>query len=359
MSYLNNGVEVLVKQTLKASLRNPTESAFILKFMAAAQRASKKRLIAESEGLHIPPFLIASISAQCNLFCTGCYARAGESVGEQACSQQLTDDVWKSIFSQAQELGISFVLLAGGEPFLRRGVIAAALGFPDIVFPIFTNGTLLDDGDIRLLNKNRHLVPILSLEGGETETRARRGEGVFSKIMETMSAFQEKKILFGVSITVTQQNLRSVTEPSYIESLFEKGCVAVVFVEYVPITDITELSALDVEDRRVLAQRQAHLREQFDAMLFVAFPGDEEEFGGCLAAGRGFFHINPAGGAEPCPFSPFSDTDLRNHSLKDALKSPLFEKLDACGFLTGEHLGGCVLHSREAEIKKMLSIDYS
>jgi MoaA/NifB/PqqE/SkfB family radical SAM enzyme len=52
-------------------------------------------------------------------------------------------------------------------------------------------------------------------------------------------------------------------------------------------------------------------------MIFISFPGDEKTSGGCLAAGRGFFHINSHGGAEPCPASPYSDINVRDSSLLD------------------------------------------
>ncbi|SHH84712.1 Radical SAM superfamily enzyme, MoaA/NifB/PqqE/SkfB family [Sporobacter termitidis DSM 10068] len=351
--YLNNGVETLVKQALRAAFKNPLETAFILRYMSASRRAAKRRLRAEKEGTHIPAFLIASIASQCNLSCAGCYARANKSVGESACASQLSDSDWTRIFSEAEELGISFVLLAGGEPLMRKEVLEAAAGFPDIVFPVFTNGTMLDDDMLKLFHKNRNLVPVLSLEGDRQQTDARRGRGVYTELVCAMEAMKAKGILFGASITVTRENLMSVTAPAYIRDLRELGCKIVLFVEYVPVADTPGTTAPDMSDRQTLQARQDRLRDRFDDMLFVAFPGDEEEAGGCLAAGRGFFHISPTGDAEPCPFSPFSDTSLKTCSIKDALKSPLFRKLELGGYLAGEHLGGCALFAREKEIREL------
>lgn len=352
--YLNTGVENIVRQALKASLKNPLESAFILSFMSAQRKAVKKRLQSEEEGVHIPPFLIASISSQCNLFCASCYARANSSISETACRQQLDDGAWVRIFHEAAEMGIAFILLAGGEPLMRRDVIHAAAGICDVVFPVFTNGTLFDDSDISLFHKNRHLVPILSLEGDREQTDGRRGEGVYGKLTELMSKHREKGILFGASVTVTKQNLIGVTDEAFIGSLYDDGCKVVIFVEYVPVPDSSGAAAPDSGDRTTLLKRQDMLRNKFDDMLLVAFPGDEEEFGGCLAAGRGFFHISPTGAAEPCPFSPYSDTSLKTGTLKDALNSPLFRKLELGNFLAREHLGGCALYGREAEIEELL-----
>ncbi len=53
---------------------------------------------------------------------------------------QLTDEEWLRIFDEADELGISFILLAGGEPMLRRDIIEAA-GKKNIYDYTITTGT--------------------------------------------------------------------------------------------------------------------------------------------------------------------------------------------------------------------------
>lgn len=89
-------------------------------------------------------------------------------------------------------------------------------------------------------------------------------------------------------------------------------------------------------------------------MVFLSFPGDEKYAGGCLAAERGFFHINANGSAEPCPFSSHSDVNLKECSLREALKSPLFRKLKDSGMLLGDHDGGCLLFEKEEVVKGLL-----
>jgi len=92
-------------------------------------------------------------------------------------------------------------------------------------------------------------------------------------------------------------------------------------------------------------------------MIVISFPGDEKESGGCLAAGRGFFHINARGDAEPCPFSPYSDTNLRGTSLRDALQSPFFSRLREEGALGLEHTGGCALFDQADYVKRLAAGD--
>ncbi len=77
--YMTKGVERVVSDALKATFKNPNESAFMLGFAKASTAASKKRKKAEKNGNHIPPFLIASITSKCNLHCAGCYSRCNHA----------------------------------------------------------------------------------------------------------------------------------------------------------------------------------------------------------------------------------------------------------------------------------------
>jgi MoaA/NifB/PqqE/SkfB family radical SAM enzyme len=245
---------------------------------------------------------------------------------------------------------VSFILLAGGEPLTRPDVLAEAARFPDLLFPVFTNGTLLRSDLLPLFARHRHLIPLLSLEGGQVRTDRRRALGVYERVRETMDLLAAKSLLFGTSVTVTAENLDEVTSPEFFQGLHDRGCRAAVFVEFVPVSAETWPLVLQEPQRVVLRQRLSDLERQFPRALFVTFPGDEASSGGCLAAGRGFFHIGPDGSAEPCPFSPHSDISLRDHSLREALKSPLFHKVAEAGLLRVGHSGGCALVEQDAQV---------
>ena len=162
-AYLTEGVESIVKDALRATLRNPKESAFMARFAAASAKATKKRESWEAKGTHIPSYLIASITSSCNLHCAGCYSRASEATNDCAPVRQLTGEQWKDIFRQAEELGISFILLAGGEPLLRQDVLTAAGEKQNILFPIFTNGTFLNQKYFELFDRCRIVIPVISI----------------------------------------------------------------------------------------------------------------------------------------------------------------------------------------------------
>ena len=53
------------------------------------------------------------------------------------------------------------------------------------------------------------------------------------------------------------------------------------------------------------------------------FWNDGEFIGGCIA-GRHYLHINANGDVEPCAFIHYSNVNINDASLLDALKSPIF-----------------------------------
>ena len=353
--YLTKGVEDVIADAVKATLKNPRESVFMLKFAAASKAASRRRRKLEDEGEHIPTFLIASITSKCNLHCAGCYSRCNHATVDAEPVSQLTSEEWLKIFDEADDLGISFILLAGGEPMLRKDIIEAAGKKQNIMFPIFTNGTFMNERYFELFDKCRNLLPVMSIEGDRETTDARRGEGIYDRLIRNMDELNRRGLIFGASVTVTTENIREVTSEAFLKTLSDRGCKVVIFVEFVPVTEESKELAPGDGERDYLASELERLRKECPEMVYVSFPGDEKSSGGCVAAGRGFFHINSHGGAEPCPFSPYSDINVRNSSLREALHSPLFTALRDGGILMDDHEGGCVLYEKRELVESIMA----
>ncbi|MBQ5981823.1 MAG: radical SAM protein [Prevotella sp.] len=355
--YMSGSIRNIMTKAYKNVLSNPREAKFAYKMQRLFEKSEKLRSkMAETEGLDVPPFLISSISTTCNLHCKGCYARSN-GIAEDAEAdrkQTLTPQQWRDIFTEAASMGINFSLLAGGEPMMRRDILEQVAEVKDMIFPIFTNGTLIGPTYMEFLRKHLNMVPIISIEGTAMGTDERRGRGVFNRAMHSMQLLKQEDLFFGTSITVTTENLPLVTSREFIDQLRSYGCKIVFFIEYVPTEAGTEHLAFNDEH---VAQMESILEERrtdYSDIIFLSFPGDEKALGGCLASGRGFFHIGPDGSAEPCPFSPFSDSNVAEMGVRKALQSPLFRKIRAARALGWEHTGGCTLFEHREEIEKMV-----
>ena len=237
---------------------------------------------------------------------------------------------------------------------MRKDILEAVSEVDDMIFPIFTNGTLIGPSYIDFLRKHLNLVPIISIEGTAMGTDERRGQGVFRRAMQSMELLKQEDLFFGTSITVTTENLPLVTSKDFINQLRSYGCKIVFYIEYVPTEPGTEHLAFSDEHVNQMETILEERRADYADIIFLSFPGDEKALGGCLASGRGFFHIGPDGSAEPCPFSPFSDSNVAELGLRKALQSPLFRKIRAARALGWEHTGGCTLFEHREEIEKMI-----
>lgn len=355
-TYMSGAIRNIMAQAYRNVLSNPREARFALRMGKLFQKSEKRRhQILESEGIDVPPFLISSIATTCNLHCKGCYARSNGIASDQTSGLQstLTPQQWYDIFTEAASMGVNFSLLAGGEPLMRRDILEEVAKVGEMIFPIFTNGTLIGPTYLDFFSDNLNMIPVISIEGKDSETDARRGRGVFRRAMKAMEELHAKDLIFGASITITTENYIFATSPQFVDHLRSYGCRIVFYVEYVPVDAGTEHLALNDDQVAGMESLLEVIRSNYDDIIFLSFPGDEKALGGCLASGRGFFHIAPDGSAEPCPFSPYSDSNAATQGLRTALQSPLFRKIKAAHALGWEHTGGCTLFEHRDEVERI------
>ncbi len=356
--FMSDNLHSLVQTAYRSVLSNPREARFALKLQTILAKGERRRkAVLKKEGLEVPPFLIASIATECNLKCKGCYARKIGIASDKPERTMLSAEQWRALFVEAASMGFNVALLAGGEPLTRRDVLEAVATVDDMLFPVFTNGTMIGAVYTEFFRRNLNMVPVISLEGDAGTTDDRRGQGVYRRAVEGMEMLLRDGLFFGVSITVTTHNKAIVTAPEYIEHLRSLGCKMIFYVEYVPIDEGTSHLAFGDDDVAWMERTLEERRTAFGDIIFVSFPGDEKLLDGCMAAGRGFFHIGPDGAAEPCPFSPQSDTNAAHDGLRAALRSPLFTKLRNASALSWQHTGGCTLFEHRDEVDAMLERD--
>ena len=346
---LNDSLHIFFKDAVRITLRRPSQAFHFIKTVRWQKNAAGRRTRWAEEGIHVPPIVIFSITHRCNLHCKGCYARALDRTSDD----ELTDTQLERIIAEAHDLGSSFFVLAGGEPLVRRNILDIAARYPDIIFLVFTNGLLIDDAMLENLKRYRHVVPVISLEGHEAETDDRRGEGVYRRLQNVVRMIRKAGLFYSVSLTVSSMNLSKVTDEAFISSLVDEGCRLFFFLEYTAIREGTEDWVPTDEERQRLNDAVAIFRKKYSA-LFISIPGDEEQFGGCLSAGRGFIHITADGDLEPCPFAPFSDINLKDIPLKDALKSRLLSVIRENADQLEEGQGGCTLWQKREWVQSLM-----
>ncbi|NLV59775.1 MAG: radical SAM protein [Clostridiales bacterium] len=327
----------------------PASAAAFARLSRTFTAAERKRAKLAQDGIQVPPIMIISTTEVCNLSCAGCYACCHEKKsGEEMSHEQV-----EKLLDEASELGVSIVMLAGGEPLLSHDWLETMGCHEEMLGIVFTNGTLFDENRCKWFDGHRHMIPTFSLEGNQLQTDTRRGAGVYEKVNEAMIHLLKGGIPFGISLTVTSQNIDSLLREESVREYIHKGCRLFMFVEYVPVEKGSEPMVLSKADKKRLNDFAVASGKQYPA-LFIPFPGDEERYDGCLAAGRGFVYVSADGDLEPCPFAPFSDTNLKHVTLREGLTSGLLTRVRQNHHLFKEGEGGCALWHNREELTRLL-----
>ena len=268
---------------------------------------------------NIPWAILLDPTSACNLHCTGCWA------AEYGNKLNLTLDEIDSIVQQGKELGIYLYIYTGGEPLVRKDdLIRICEKHDDCVFLCFTNATLIDEKFAKEMLRVGNFIPSISLEGDEKATDSRRGEGTYQKVLRAMSLLREYKLPYGISSCYTSQNWDSITSEEYYDSLIEMGAYFIWYFHYMPVGNDAAPELLPTPEQRLEVYHRVRRLRAEKPLFAMDFQNDAEYVGGCIAGGWRYLHINANGDVDPCVFIHYSNANIREMSLLDALKSPIF-----------------------------------
>ena len=269
-------------------------------------------------GCNIPWAILLDPTSACNLHCTGCWA------AEYGNKLNLTFEEIDDIIRQGKELGVYFYIYTGGEPLVRKDdLIRLCEKHSDCVFLSFTNGTLIDEAFADEMLRVGNFVPAISLEGFEEATDGRRGNGVYEKATAAMRILREKKLFYGISACYTSANFESITSEEFFDQLIEMGAYFIWYFHYMPVGNDASPELLPTPEQRIETCRRIRKYRAEKPLFAMDFQNDAEYVGGCIAGGRRYLHINANGDMDPCVFVHYSDSNIREKTLLEGLRSPI------------------------------------
>ena len=302
----------------------------------------------EQLGVSVPFTILLDPTSKCNLNCTGCWAGAYQR------HDSLSFEEVDRIVTEAKELGMYFITMSGGEPFLWPHLFELFEKHPEVVFMTYTNGTKLDKDTVQRMKELGNVSACISLEGMKERTDFRRGSGMYDKIMQAMDNLYEAGIPFGFSATLTRENWREVVSEEFIDHMIDKGALYGFLFLYVPIGKDPDFSLmLTDEERKELITKARSLRDN-KPLQFADFWNDSAFTQGCIAGGRRFFHINAKGDVEPCAFVHFGADNIKGKPLKEVLKNPVFKAYQKRQPFTDNALRPCPLIDKPEELRHIV-----
>ena len=301
---------------------------------------------------NIPWLILFDPTSACNMHCVGCWA------GEYGNKNNLSFEDMDKIVTQGKELGVYLYMLTGGEPLVRKkDVLKLAEKHNDVQFAIYTNSTLIDEPFCQEVQRLGNIAFMLSIEGTPETNDARRGEGHYAAVMHAMDLLKKYGILFGTSICYTSQNIEAVTNDQFMRLLCDKGAHFGFYFHYMPVGNEAAPELMPTpEQRKYMIDRIRYLRSSECDIPFypMDFQNDGEFVGGCIAGGRNYFHINSNGDAEPCVFIHYSNVNIKDHTLLEVLKSPLFMAYHREQPFNRDHLRPCPMLENPEMLRKMV-----
>lgn len=316
----------------------------------------------------LPLFYAVELTARCNFNCPMCYVHmSAEEVAAKG--RELTAQEWISIAEAAKNKGMIFVLLTGGEPFVRKDFfeIYDAMKTMGLMISINSNGSMLQGEVLEHLLENPPFRINVSLYGGCNETYEKMcGIQAFDKVLGNILRLKEHGVDVRLNLSITPYNCEDIEK---IYEIVEKYQIHVKASSYmyppIRLEDTGEklneygnrLSPVDSAkwsvawDKLRFSENEFKLRaESMKNLVSVDLDecyieNDESGAGVRCRAGSTSFWMTWDGQMRPCGMMPGPTTyplevgfdkawdDLRAETAKivTASKCTTCEKRDVCG----------------------------
>ena len=350
MQDVNNpyrGLILRVLQGIAPKVRRRFVSNFV--FNSAILGQNKALALKQKYNCNIPWVILMDPTSACNLQCKGCWA------AEYDKTDSMDYALLDRIIREGKELGVYFYIYSGGEPTIRKNdLLKLAKVHKDCVFMAFTNGTLVDEAFAKALVDVGNFGLAFSIEGFEDATDFRRGEGTYQKVIQGMQNMKKYGAPFGFSACYHSKNTEALGNEAFLDFLIEQGCMFGWYFTYIPLGKDADTTLLATPEQREYMFHWVRKMRDTKPIYILDFWNDGQFVNGCVAGGRSYLHINAAGDVEPCAFIHYSNTNIRNSSLLDALRSPIFREYAARQPFNENHLRPCPLLDNPGVLAEMV-----
>lgn len=257
------------------------------------------------------------LTSRCNFGCKMCYVHSQNSVELE--KGELTAEQWLSLASDARDMGMMFLLLTGGEPFLRKDfpLIYTELIKMGLMVSINTNASLYNEELRELFNKYPPSRLNVSLYGGSEETYANMcGNPSFAKVVSALRSMKADGLQVRLNLSITPYNFADLEAIDAISRDIGLQIKSASYM-YPPVRIGGKLGCNDgrfdpisageamarwsaIRDgKEKMIERARLIRENLEAQLIESC-SDVEQEGVACRAGRSAFWLTWDGRMLPC-----------------------------------------------------------
>lgn len=290
-----------------------------------------------------PVYAHFGITHHCNLQCRMCGIERDIREDEELSVEQI-----ERVFDNLKRLGVIYVSIGGGEPFLRKDLLLVIrlLINKGFIVRLLTNGTLVDEKSIRglVLAGLREISVSLDTLDPDKFTYICGEEKIFEKIMNSLDIFANvlprNNRLILINTVVSPLNVKEL--PGLAEFAGKKGFyISFIPVESRGLTDFTfeqgDNKAIDDSYDYLIRMKKKNKGPIFNSSMFLEKSREYLKSGKCdwqCDAGKLYFSLNPKGELSIChKFNksiPLLNADIKDLSLIKDARQDLIKSCPGC-----------------------------
>ena len=167
------------------------------------------------------------LTPRCNMNCRMCYIRMSEAEMREKGSE-LSVSEWLELASQAQQKGMLFLLLTGGEPLLYPGFkeLFCELKKLGLMISINTNATMLNDDVLEFFKKYPPYRLNITVYGGSNDTYKRlcRCNDGYDRATSAIRKLRDANFFVKINGSITPENIDDAEEILGVAKDYSSPC---------------------------------------------------------------------------------------------------------------------------------------
>lgn len=258
-----------------------------------------------------------AVTARCNARCIHCSAYRRKQEGS------LTTEEWCRVIDECAALGMTDLIVTGGEPLLREDlpVLIQRIVENECVADLFTNGSLLTSENLHMLKKAGCDTIFVSLDSPyEQEHDALRGvKGLYRKAIEGIERAVSMDMAVGISTYMDKEAVKKGYHRRYLEMCKELGVRELTIFDLVPTGKLLkhdEIILTDGEREQVRRIHEGQWRDREGPRVCYMAHVNDPHILGCFGV-KWQIHITHNGYVTPCDFCPLHFGSVREEPLRD------------------------------------------
>lgn len=170
-----------------------------------------------------------------------------------------------------------------------------------------------------------------------------------------MELLRRKRLFYGISACYTSANFSSITSEEFLDSVIDMGAYFIWYFHYMPVGNDAQPGLMPTPVQREETYWRIRKYRAEKPLFAMDFQNDAEYVGGCIAGGRRYFHINANGDIDPCVFVHYSDSNIREKSILEALQSPIMMAYHDNQPFNENMLKPCPMLENPQKLRRMVS----